>query len=163
VKTDLPPITNPRQVERPDGGFSLVYLDPEDAARLEARSIYLGMNGYAYFSTWADGPQTVHAFVRGGARNGLHIDHVNGNKLDNRKSNLRFVTPQKNQVNRKQRNKNNTSGVRGITVRPGTRNPYIAQIYVAGRSIYLGSHADLRTAVDARKSAEVQYFGEVCP
>lgn len=163
MKIDVSFCLNPRQVERPDGGFSLVHLDPEDAASLKARSIYLGMNGYAYFSTWAGGPQTVHAFVMGGARDGLHIDHVNGNKLDNRKRNLRFVTPQKNQVNRKRRNKNNTSGVRGITVRPGTRNPYIAQIYVAGRSIYLGSHAELRTAVDSRKAAEVQYFGEVCP
>lgn len=143
------------------GGQMLI--DAGDLALLGDRSVYLGVNGYAYFSVWPTGPVTVHSFVMGGARAGYHIDHINGVKLDNRRSNLRFATLQANQVNRKNLNRNNSSGARGVTVREGTRNPYIAQLMVDGRQLYLGSFCTLELAIGARRAAELEHFGQVCP
>src|SRR6266436_6601559 len=44
----------------------------------------------------------------------VHIDHINGNRSDNRITNLRVVTPSKNCLNRTRLNKNNSSGAAGV-------------------------------------------------
>jgi len=47
--------------------------------------------------------------------NKLYTDHIDGNKLNNNKDNLRLVTPTGNQRNANRRiNKNNTSGIPGL-------------------------------------------------
>jgi hypothetical protein len=47
----------------------------------------------------------LHQFVLGHAPRGMHIDHINRNKLDNRRENLRHVTHQVNMLNRKKKAK----------------------------------------------------------
>jgi hypothetical protein len=51
---------------------------------------------------------------------GEFIDHINGNKLDNKLSNLRIVDGSGNQRNRKI-NSNNTSGVVGVSFNRSTK------------------------------------------
>ena len=54
---------------------------------------------------------------------GTHIDHVDGDKLNNNVNNLRFVNPAGNQLNANRKmNLNNTSGIKGIGFY--TRNGY---------------------------------------
>ena len=149
----------PRLLDLPVG----VKIDEEDLQLFANRSIYIGNNGYAYFSTNAGGPQTVHGFIAG-AHPGLHVDHINGEKLDNRRSNLRAVTPQINQVNRKRLNTNNRSGIRGVAKVPvSSINPWRAQITVNRKNLYLGLFPSMELAIKARKEAELRYYGEVCP
>ena len=65
------------------------------------------------------------------------IDHINGNRDDNRLANLRDVTGRANSQNRLGANKNNSVRLLGVCYRPKTEK-WKAQISVGGRSIHLG-------------------------
>lgn len=89
---------------------------------------------------------------------GLVTDHINGNKLDNRKSNLRTVTQAKNLMNRRG-NKISTSPFKGVSWDKGN-NRWVAQIKYGGKCRHLGSFKDEISAALAYNSAAVKYFGE---
>lgn len=147
-------------------GFVMT-IDEDDRPLVQGLTLYVGTNGYVTYSIWSQGRSTPHLLHRlfVCAPAGAHVDHINGDKLDNRRSNLRVVTPQRNQINRKRLNRNNTSGIRGVAYRPhvSSLRPWHAQITVQHRNIYLGMYATREDAVDARRRAELQYFGELCP
>lgn len=84
-----------------------------------------------------------------------HIDHINGNRTDNRIINLRSVNQQENLKNQKKR-VNNTSGVNGVFWNE-KRNCWISAIRFAGKNKHLGCFKNLEDAVDVRKKAEIQY------
>ena len=83
---------------------------------------------------------------------GMQIDHINGNTLDNRLENLRVVTHQENARNQKRRN-DNTSGVTGVSWNK-KKQKWEARITDNGKLVFLGLHDDWFEAVCARKSAE---------
>jgi hypothetical protein len=82
------------------------------------------------------------------------IDHINGDRADNRIENLRAVSNMENQRNAKLQI-NSTSGIAGVTWRK-ERNSWRAFIYNQGRMIDLGRFANFDDAVTARKVAEQQ-------
>lgn len=82
--------------------------------------------------------------------NGFVIDHINRNKLDNRRSNLRVTTQCVNCINRGTSNKNKT-GYKGIYE---YGNRYIVKIGIKGHRKYLGIYDTLEEAVWVRKQAE---------
>lgn len=89
-----------------------------------------------------------------GKKEGYVIDHIDQNKLNNQKNNLRFATKAGNAANSKL-SKNNTSGVKGVT---RYRNKWHSQITVNGRNIHLGNYDTIEEAAEARKKAEEKYF-----
>lgn len=86
------------------------------------------------------------------------IDHINNNKSDNRKCNLRIVTRSQNFMNKKKQ-KNNTSGVTGVYW-DKSRNKWLSSIQLNGVQKHLGRFDDKDDAIVARKMAEDKYFGE---
>jgi hypothetical protein len=84
-----------------------------------------------------------------------HIDHINGNKADNRISNLREVTNQQNQQNAPLR-KDSTSGVTGVT-RARREQRWVAEIYADGRKVCLGYFKKKSDAIKIRAEAEKKY------
>ena len=90
--------------------------------------------------------------------NGLDVDHVNGNKLDNRVKNLRVATKSQNQYNRG-KPKSNTSGFKGVSwYAPG--NSWRAKITVNKKYINLGSYKCPIEASEAYLAAAQKYHGE---
>ena len=82
-----------------------------------------------------------------------HIDHINGNKTDNRLVNLREVTNQENHKNMK-RHAGNKSGSTGVYWSKAT-SKWQAYICIDGKQTYLGVYADLEEAIKAREDAEI--------
>lgn len=81
------------------------------------------------------------------------IDHVNGNRADNRISNLRDVEQKTNNENRRSASEAAASKVLGVTPK---RKKWAAQISVDNKNIYLGTFADVEAAGDAYVAAKRQ-------
>ena len=86
------------------------------------------------------------------------VDHINHNKFDNRKSNLRVCTQQQNMMNQSTK-KTNTSGCSGIYLDRRV-NKWVAQITYNYKQISLGHYKTKEEAIEARKQAEIDLFGE---
>lgn len=86
---------------------------------------------------------------------GLVVDHINGDSLDNRKSNLRIVSQQDNMHNLKPNDE--MKGIRVYSLVSGKLR-YSARITVNYKQINLGTFDSLQEAQQARKEAEEKYF-----
>ena len=93
-----------------------------------------------------------------GKIDGLEIDHINGNGLDNRRRNLRRVTHAQNTQNRKP-NKSGSSIYKGVSWNKKSKN-WRATIGIEGTIINLGSFENELDAAEAYKSAAILLVGE---
>jgi hypothetical protein len=75
----------------------------------------------------------------------LWIDHINGDKSDNRISNLRHATPATNNQNRKTCQRNSKTGVLGVDIHKAT-GKYRAQITIGGKKRNLGNFDSIAEA-----------------
>jgi hypothetical protein len=93
-----------------------------------------------------------------GPPDGMFTDHINHDKLDNRRENLRVCTMSQNNANIPKR-KNNSSGRKGVYWREDAKK-WIAQISPGGTRINLGYFSDINDASCAYKNAAEKYFGD---
>ena len=88
--------------------------------------------------------------------NGFYIDHINGNKIDNRLENLRLATNSQNQQNRPAP-KNSSSGYRGVTWHKQMQQ-WMARIGHHGQRTTIGFFNTAEDAYEAYKKEAVKLF-----
>ena len=86
----------------------------------------------------------------------LFIDHIDGNKLNNKIENLREATSKQNNEN-KGVPKNSKTGVRGVSYNRKLKK-YVAQIQHNGVGHYLGIHDTLDGAREAYLQGVTKFF-----
>jgi hypothetical protein len=124
--------------------FALV--DDEDFERIGKNKYRLNEKGYVVRTKTKNKIRAKYWLHREilGKKDGFVIDHINGDKLDNRKQNLRHCTSAQNSINRNIYAKNKT-GYRGVRKR---RSKYVATIGYAGKYLYIGA---FDTPIEAAK------------
>lgn len=88
----------------------------------------------------------------------MDTDHINGDKLDNRRSNLRVVTRSQNMANVPKR-VNNKSGYKGVSWKE-SHKMWRSTIKVNGKSVHLGYSDNKVDASKLYNIGAIKYFGE---
>ena len=133
---------------------SVALVDTKDYKRVNQFHWYLHTRGYAY--GMAEKKHiSMHRFILKPPHR-MMTDHINGNGLDNRRSNLRICTNKQNQGNANVRI-DNKSGYRGVSISNGK---FIASIRINGKKVHLGYFINSIDAAIAYNNAAIKEFGE---
>lgn len=141
-----------------------ILIDASDFEMINGENRYIGINCGDYACFFKNDTQIfIHRLLMGlpntyDEETRLVADHINGNTLDNRRSNLRVIKKEINPINCK-KYKNNTSGVKGVSWLKRL-NKWQVGIQINKKNIYLGVYSNFDEAVKVRKEAEDKYFGE---
>lgn len=147
-------------------GTQIMLIDPEDYAALPPHHIWLGSDGYVSIYLRKPHPYLVTTLSRYIMRPcpdpSLVVDHINQTPLDNRRSNLRWLSRTHNMLNSDKfvpRSKTGVMGVYSPAAYEHTAKPYAASISRKLKTIHLGRFATIEEAAAARRDAEVHYWG----
>lgn len=100
----------------------------------------------------------IWEMFKGPIPNGAQIDHVDGDRSNNRIENLRLADSKQNAWNRGL-SKANTSGFKGVSFEKKT-GKWIAQIRTNGIAGKIGRFNTKEEAAEAYRKADIQYRGE---
>ncbi len=118
--------------------YVAVLLNAEDRDALGRRTLSIGSHGYPQL--WVGEPtrvQVLHRWILGLEKgDGLIGDHINGEKLDNRRANLRAVDPSGSSQNVSGRGRSRFRGVH-----PQRSGRWSARVKFRGVTHYLGTYA----------------------
>ena len=100
-------------------------------------------------------PKRAHRIIwemlRGSIPKGMQIDHINGNKQDNRIENLRLATNRENSCNRE---------IEDMTNIDKRGDSYRVKLSVYGKTVSIGTFDNLELAQLVRDEARSTYYGE---
>ncbi len=136
-------------------------VDDADFLKLSGHSwcVIGGVAPYHYAGRRLNGKIVKMHRIIAKAKTGQFVDHINGDTLDDRKSNLRILKRRgDNTMNSKLRS-DNVSGFKGVQFRKD-RGHYRATIRHQGRLIYIGSSSDAKIAARMYNKKAVDLFGE---
>lgn len=118
----------------------ITVVDSGDYPLVAAYKWYAGSSAAGFYALSHD--RETHKTVRMhrlilGAQPGQIVDHINGDTLDNRRANLRFVTASQNGMNQKTRKGRKTSVFKGVSGHQRVKR-WEAKICVKGKTKHLG-------------------------
>lgn len=137
-------------------------VDEADYESLSRFHWYCLSSGYAYTRNKIIGRQLMHRFILN-ANPGQCTDHINRDRLDNRRCNIRLCSfsennkylPKRNRLGRQQ------SQYKGVCLsRTGSARPWRATIVVSGKQVSLGTFASEAEAAIAYNEAARMNHGE---
>ena len=124
-------------------------IDKEDYEKIKEYKWHLNKFGYIITNSKKQNGKRIHRMIMNYEGKNV-IDHINHNRMDNRKCNLRICNLAENSWNRK------SKGYYYIK----KENRWSASIMKNGKYIYLGYFKTEEEAKEARRQAEIKYFGE---
>jgi hypothetical protein len=130
-------------------------VDDDDYERLIEMPWRYNNNGYA-ITAKTPNPKAMHHFILT-IPDDMVADHINGDRLDNRKSNLRVCTKEENSKNRKKR-KTSKSPYKGISWNSRDKK-WQARIWVEGKNKSAGNYSDPIEAAIAYDLAAIKHYG----
>lgn len=135
----------------------IVLIDDDDKSKVCKWKWQISKNGYACRQHWNSEKKRyermyMHRYIMDTPK-GFDTDHINRNKLDNQKNNLRIVTRSENNFNSAP-SKANTSGHKGVNFHKASKL-WRAYIKKDGKQICLGYSKNKNDAIALRKKAEL--------
>ena len=144
-----------REIKLTRGSYALV--DEDDYRWLSLCTWQCTKVGYAVTDSY-NKKYYMHRLIMK-PTDGMYVDHINGIKNDNRKSNLRICTPSQNGANKIIIKNNHYSKYKGVTWSKAAKK-WIAQTQKDKKQIYLGLYETEAGAAIAYNNAALELFGE---
>jgi hypothetical protein len=139
-----------KQIPLSQGKFALV--DDEDYDYLMQWKWNFNAQGYAVRGV------RMHRIINSTPEN-MIVDHINGDKLDNRKENLRNCTNAQNACNKRKITLNHSSIYRGVSWHKLSKK-WTAQIQISRKRVHIGRYDTEIEAAMAYNDFAVHYHGE---
>jgi len=136
-------------------------VDDEDFEYISLFRWHGGGSKQRYAKRMQSGPKKKFIYAHReilGAPSGMEVDHIDGNSLNNQKSNLRLCSHREN-CSAFHSRKGRTNPYRGVSWHK-TRGQFIARIRVNYLTIFLGWFTVPEDAAKAYDIAAVKHFGE---
>lgn len=135
----------------------LVMVDDDDYEVLSKFNWQVDKYGTVYSHKTDKGRILIHRYITNCPKD-LEVDHIDGNRLNNQKSNLRLVSSSQNKMNRGAR-KDCKSGYKGVSWNTKNNN-WNARIKTPTTYKHLGVFTTKEEAAEAYNKAAKFYFGE---
>lgn len=134
-------------------GLSAI-IDDDDFNIVSQYSWHMQSKGYAA----SNKRHLMHRIIMR-AKSGQMIDHINGNKLDNRKSNLRLCTNSQNHMNKPKTSIKKTSKYKGVYW-CSAKKTWRSDIKINRKKIHIGSFKNEDLAAIAYNKVAKELHGD---
>ena len=135
-------------------GF-VAHIDDDDEWVLSGRKWVASFSGRRWYVVRGKGKtrEYLHRLIANAGK-GVVVDHIDGDTMNNTRSNLRLCSQQENTWNSKSRK--SCSGFKGVAKHQGK---WTARLTINGKNLYLGLFETKEDAAISYNNAAIKHFG----